>query len=428
MSDPIKQEFDKPEQAIEVINKSLHDLREGFSSGKQATDDEIVKLNAQIDAAESASAEFNKEYKLEKARAEQTEKRVEDLEKARFANGGAIVKMSAEKEAYFKMLMDGIGVGAGVVATQFAAQFPSQRTDVDNIGGFLVPEDMAASILREEKEISGLLALPTKRTFNKTFKQPIRTDLPLAARETELGTARTDTTKFRLESLTSKRLTVQVASSWEYLNWAIGNPEAEIANDVAMAFAIKKEFEMMRGNGVSQWQGILTDNRIQKIASNTANLIDFKDISTMIGEVKVYDGRSLSFITHRATTAFLRNLVGTDGHHLWQPAVSLSEAPTIWGIPVQIVGDVEVIDSGVVKEVSLMDRPDISASNFVTGSIPLLLGDFSGYLMGESITFLSNRDDSSAEVAKHAQVIHTFSGWDDAKVVDPQKFKTLEVS
>lgn len=201
------------------------------------------------------------------------------------------------------------------IITEFKASPDILRTDIGELGGFLVPIEWSSELLRQMIEASPFRKYSrTKNTTGKTLMQPIRQGVPTALwqGETEEGTS--STSNYVLEELTPHRLTHTVPITWDMLNDAGYNISEELMTDSRLAFAIAEGTAMVSGNGVKRPLGFTVDPAVPQYDSAT-NTLKMDDVIKITGELK--SGYDPMYSFNRRTLAYLRTLKDTTERYLW---------------------------------------------------------------------------------------------------------------
>jgi HK97 family phage major capsid protein len=385
----------------EELGNLTYELRKALEQ-KDASDvvvqGKIANLEKELDKYEAKSAELAANLAAEAKAKEELKEQFDAIEKklARLPKGTAAY---AEKSVEVKELEDYVRFGDKKVEIKYL------RTDSDNDGGYLVPEEFAQEIIKKITEISPVRQVARVRTTSRESIQiPKRNDLVQGywvgeGIEMTEGQSNYGTVKIAVEKLAA--YTIITA---EMLSDAAFNMESEINQDIVERFAQIEGYAYLNGDGVAKPFGILSNTDIQDVNSGIANSFDADALINVTGELKT--GYNPSWMLNRRTLAFVRRLKDTMGQYIWQPGLAAGQPNTILGHPY----------------FSAIDMPDIAA-----GSVPVLFGDFMrGYTILDHTDMSLIRDPYSlSREGKIQFVAHRRTG---GQVVLPEAIKKLKVA
>lgn len=401
---------------LKSVTEAMKELRSAFETAavedKKSYEEKLSALGGEIrskvekaTAALDAHEEKNQKMVLEIQEAKNKEveltERLANLETSFAKKSVGNVEEYKESNEY-KAFSDLVQKGS---YSDVKAEYKDYlRTDVGQFGGFLVPETLAESLLKQITEVSNVRGLARVRTTQtKTLNIPIRTSLPTASFEGEAESAATSTPKYISETMTAHRQHVIVPVTRDQLNFSNFNMESEVASDAITAFSKSEGNKFILGTGVKQPQGILdSSSGVTSVDTAASGVLSMDDIILLSGEMK--SGYNPVYAFNRRTLAALRVEKDGNNQYLWRLGGET--------MPTQING---------FNYVVMEDVPDIAI-----GSQPVIFGDFfQGYNILDALGMELVRDD----VTRKEQAIVEFS-WNryiDGRVVLAEAFKTLTV-
>jgi HK97 family phage major capsid protein len=185
--------------------------------------------------------------------------------------------------------------------------------------------------------------------------------------------------------------------------------QAEIANDVNESYSQLEGYGFVKGDGVHQVEGIMTNAQVQHIPTGKATDITADSITQMFGEIKwqSYGNQNYdrTYMFNRRTWIKILQLKDGQGRYIW----SLGNIQA--GMPNTILGASYIIAP---------DMDDIGA-----GLYPIVMGDFKkGYMIVDRMLMYMVRD----EVTMPGYINFSFIRRLGAQVVMPEAFIKLHVS
>lgn len=189
------------------------------------------------------------------------------------------------------------------------------RSDIGELGGFLCPPEYASELDRTMTEYSPIRKYArVKKTASKTYKQPVRTGIPVASRPGEAGSSEKTTSIYTLEDFSPTRLTNTVPVTLDELAFNGYDLASELVKDNSEAFAVKEGQEFVTGTGIAQGLGFAVDPNVPQLSTATSTLT-FDDIINMTGELK--SGYNPMYLFNRRTLAYLRTIKDQNDRYLW---------------------------------------------------------------------------------------------------------------
>lgn len=265
---------------------------------------------------------------------------------------------------------------------------------LDTLGGYVVPVDFQADIIRR---IRGLTAMRPLARISTTSRDKV--DIPkmtggddqytTAVRVTWIaetptaGTADTNLT-FGLESIPVHDVMAETFLSRNVVDDAAVDIVTELTTAFAEAAAIDEDNQFLTGDGTGKPKGIIVggttlETGVGSEVSLNANLLTAQGILNLIYDIPTQYRKNAVFILNRAAVLAMRGFVGGDGHYLW-------------GSP-GLVGQPATYDGYPLHEQETM--PTIAAGNY-----PILFGDPQGYRIVDRLGMTVERylDGSTARI------------------------------
>ncbi len=342
--------------ALEAQATSVKELRDAAEKGIKLTDEKIKALKDDFTKGEEASKAITAKLEAQEKEMTASKDAMDLLEKKlnRLPSGTD----DSEKKAIITAFENYIKYpNTGEVFTAQEQDLKYLRTDLAADGGVLVPDILSSELLKEEVEVSPILANATVKTADvKSMETAIRTTIPSVNRPGEGGTSTVSNSNFKKFRLEAYRNDVVIPITREELKWAAFNMRSEMTQDAALALTYQTNVDFLTGDGVSKSEGILTSSEISNLNSGVANDItmdNFLEIQKKDNIKGVYR-RNGKFYMNANTIFDLAQRKDGQGQYLWQQNIAST-------LPNQIAGK---------PYVDTPDMPDIGA-----GLLPVMFGD-----------------------------------------------------
>lgn len=358
-------------------------------------------LNAKLDDFEEKNAENTQKWHKAEEENLEFKQRIQDLENQIITGnlGGVDFRNTDEYKALNQ-----------IIQTNDHSLLEGKqllRTDSETSGGVLVMGEMAREIIKPITEMSPVRQYARVMTIgSKDITLPTRTGLLDASWEGEAEEDDDSTSSYGSETITPYRLSVTVPTTMDMLMNSEFDMESEIMMDANERFAQKEGLAFVRGTGVKQPMGFISDPTIAADAYNSASAgtVTGDDILKLLGELKTGYNEMLTF--NRRTLAHLRTLKSDDGNYLWQPGLNGSAVSQIAGTPYFLSEDM----------------PDIA-----NNALPIALADWRrGYRIVDRTAISVVRDEFTRK--KRAIIEFTIHRWLTGQPVLRDAFKLLRVS
>jgi HK97 family phage major capsid protein len=326
---------------VELINKSLGDLRESVESRIADSD---KKAQERIDRLEA---------KLNRPGA--TASDAKDLERKAF-------------DLFMRRGADRMG----------ADEQKNLQVAVDSAGGFLAPPEFNSEMIKLLRQYNPIRQFARVMTIGaQEVKFPRRVDSTVAIWTDELDPKTSSTMTFEQVAIKPHELATYVDVSNQILEDNSYNLEAELSMDLAESFAIAEGQAFINGTGVGQPTGLLTAPGIASINSGSATGLatastQASDILiTMFHKLPGVHAQNGVWLMNRNTLSEIRKIKNSMGDYLVLDSVSGPTTSTLLGRPI----------------VEAIDMPDIAANAY-----PVIFGDLSGYRIVDRIGMTMLRD------------------------------------
>lgn len=355
----------KPEEIKKALDdqakvvKEARDLVEKGNANSAESKEKLEKMKADFVEAEKANKELVAKFDAQIEAQEEQKKEIELLKKqnARFAEGdaGKNLEVKEAKESFGRFLKESPNENRTYTFTDVDKKY--LRTDLAASGGVLVPEPLFNELLKQEIEISPILA--NARLINATVKSMnvgIRTTVPTTRTSGEGGSSSSSQSAYKSIRLEAHRYDIITPITREELKFSQFNMETEMTSDAAISLSQKINLDMVSGDGVSKSEGFMTNANVgslQSALSGNIALDDFYTIQKKDNIKGIYRNNGKFYMN--ANTLFdLATRVAGDGHYIWQQNGAQGLPNTIAGKPYA----------------DTPDMPDVGSSTY-----PVVFGD-----------------------------------------------------
>lgn len=399
------------EEQVKTLSAESRSKVEKIEAELKIKDAELQKAQAEKDAEktkvrniEAQIADLTNE--LKKTNSAEMLDRVKDLEtelakKTPDSKDGKISFNSVE----YKALKEYVVGGENGMSADLRQKY--LRTDKGNEGGFLVPQELVRQILEEVEEVDPIR--PYARIFAtkvKTLDVPIRQTLPVATFEGEAEQVGDSQSDYRLEQMTAFAQHINTPITWDMIEFSAVDMIPVMSKDAAMAFAISEGQKFLKGTGVKQPEGIMTNADIVAAATDTAtnDVLSLTDVVKLAGKLKTGYLPNARYFMNQKTLFDLRAEKDTVGNFLWKIGGE--------GMPNNIAG---------IPFIILPYMDDVA-----DGKYPVGIGDFFyGYYILDSVNMRMIRDETTLKTKR--MVEFTWFRYLTGQVGIAEAFKILKV-
>jgi HK97 family phage major capsid protein len=254
-------------------------------------------------------------------------------------------ELAEHKKAFIDYLRKGNDANLGEMQTKAL----SVGSDPD--GGYLVTPTMANIITKIVNETSPLRALASVQTISSDSLDTIDDVQLMGGGWTGEQDSRSETTTAQIgkRNIPVHELYANPRATQKLLDDANINIEQWLAEKIAEKLSLLENTAFVSGNGVSKPRGFLTYaagtswGQVQQVSSGTSADFGADDLISLFYTLKEPYQKNATFLMARATLANVRQMKGSDGQYIWQPALALGAPDLILGRPVVQASDMEAI-------------------------------------------------------------------------------------
>ena len=403
------------------LTAPVHGERSSFAVKAHDWENKAARMETRIDASEIGDA-YDAFLRTFEAFKETNDERLDQLEK-RMADGLTNEKLDRISRALDdqKRTVDdlalkaarpqrgGVAPRSGAVSEHKAAfegymrrgEAPNLRrleekalsVGIDADGGYLVPEEIEAGVMRALRDASPIRAISGVRQVSaNTFKKPFAITGAATGWVAETGT-RAQTTSPTLAELAfpTMELYAMPAATPTLLEDAAVNIDEWVAEEVRIAFAEQENTAFVSGDGSNKPKGFLSYTTVAEASwawGNIGYLVTgvsgafpasspADKLIDLVYTLKAGYRTKAHWVISRATQAEIRKIKDGDGNYIWRPGEQAGQGATLMTFP---IAETE-------------DMPDIAANSFA-----IAFGDFGrGYLVVDRVGIRILRDPFSAK-------------------------------
>lgn len=331
------------------LEKKFEDLGKAFEAFKKANDTKLEALEKKgsVDALVTEQVEKANKH-IETLTAE-----IKEMQTAmnRSAAGGGDggkgeePKNKEQKEAFHKYMRKGMIV-----------EQKGLSAESDPSGGYLIPDELSATIVQKIFESSPMRALADVETISGSSLE-VNEDLG----EIESGWVgesetreETDTPTVGLIEIPAHELYAMPKATQKVLDDAAWNLEAWLGKKCADKFSRDEASAFINGTGVKKPRGILTytagtgAGQIEQVNSGGASTLTADGLISVHGALKGFYRAGATWLMKRSTITAARKLKGSDNNYLWQPGLSAGTPDSLLGSAVHEADDFAAIGADVL--------------------------------------------------------------------------------
>ena len=337
-------------KALEEQGSLIKQIRDESEKKELASQEKLEAMKTDFLKLEETNQKLILEQEAQKKNLDEKLKLFEEAEKkfARFPTG---TDDSEKKEAIKSF--ERYAKEFPIEGKQFAFSTEDAkylRTDLAADGGVLVPDILSNELLKQEIEISPILA--NARLINSKVKSiniPIRTTIGSVNRPGEGGTSTVSNSKYKTARLEAYRNDIVTPITREELNFTMFNMENQMTIDAALALTYQTNYDFLLGNGVSKSEGIMTNASVTTVNSGIAADIDLDNFLTMQKKDNIksaYRSNGKFYMNSNTLFDLLARKDGM-GAYLWNQNIALGLPNTIAGRPYIDTPDMDDIDTNL---------------------------------------------------------------------------------
>lgn len=276
----------------------------------------------------------------------------------------------------------------------------------DGQGGYLAPPEFSAEVIKDLVEFSPIRSVASVRgTTAPSVIYPTRKPFGNATWDDELDDI---TPTADADFMGQTELTLRGMSTYVDVNNVLLQDAPQVETEVRAAvtedYAKKESIAFVNGNGVTQPEGVMVNDKIAITKNGHATVIQPDGLITLLYAQPATYRNAGVWAMNGSTLASVRKLKDGQGNYLWQPSYQAGQPETILGRPV----------------LEVLDMPDIAANAF-----PILYGDFSGYRIvdRQALTFLVDPYTRAVNKQTRYHSTRRLGG----RVLMPAKFRKLKM-
>jgi HK97 family phage major capsid protein len=220
----------------------------------------------------------------------------------------------------------------------------------DREGGYAVPAQLSASIIKTIRESSPLRAVAGVETIaTDSLEMLVDKDEAGVGWVSETGT-RAETTAPELAKIIIPvhEMYAEPRATQKLIDDASIDVEAWLAEKVAERFARLEASAFVNGNGVGQPRGVLTYpagtawGQIEQVNSGTSGAVTADGLINLQGALISEYAANASWVMNRLTLRDARKLKDSQGQYLWQPGLGDNVPESLLGRPIVKATDMPV--------------------------------------------------------------------------------------
>ncbi len=264
---------------------------------------------------------------------------------------------------------------------------------IDADGGYLVPDEIEAGVMRALRDGSPIRAISgIRQVSGNIYKKPFAITGAATGWVAETGT-RSQTNSPTLAELAfpTMELYAMPAATQTVLEDAAVNIDEWVAEEVRIAFADQENLAFVSGDGTNKPKGFLSYTKVAEaswswdkigyVATGAAGAFPASDpadiLIDLVYTVKSAYRANAHWVMNRGVQAEIRKIKDGDGNYIWRPGEQAGQGATLMTFP---IAETE-------------DMPDIG-----TDSYSIAFGDFGrGYLVVDRLGIRILRDPFSAK-------------------------------
>ncbi len=260
------------------------------------------------------------------------------------AGGGTVTELSPERRAFEDFVRHGI-TGPGLQRdTELSIEKRAQGVATGSAGGFLVPDEFRAGIIKATKAFGGLQRLvqniTTSTGTDLTYPTIDDTGNVGALIGENVAVTELDVVVGNKVLKAFKWTSRMVRVSNELLVDNTYNLDTELGTLLGERIGRAQAPYLVAGTGVNEPEGLLTNKAASEVtaagAVTTLGTAAQAQDSLINLETDLEESylANASYLMHRVTLAAVRKIRDADGRAIWQPSMTAAQPATINGYPV----------------------------------------------------------------------------------------------
>lgn len=327
-------------------------------------------------------------------------------------DGAEKVEDKAYSDAFAKFFREGDERELRAAIKNAPQASTTANTGTPSEGGYFTPVEWDRTVVDALKIVSPMRSIATVQSISTNSFTKVYND-----RETGSGwvgetdaRAATASPGLTSEQFDCGEIYAQPKATQRILDDGLIDIEAWLANEVQTEFAYQEGLAFVSGNGSNKPRGILDYTGtnahpwgpIDIVKTGDASKVTTDGLLNLVYDLPSERTPNARFTMNRKTQGEIRKLKDGENNYIWQPGLQQGQPASILGFP--------------LTELAAM--PDVAS-----GAIPIVFGDFSGYLILDRIGVRILRDPFTAKPYVLFYTTKRVGGG----VVDPTKFRYHKV-
>lgn len=370
------------------IDSAHADFLHAFDAFRETNDERLAQIEQRM------SADVVTTDKLDRINRalDETKRTVDELalKAARPQRGGAAPRNLAATE--HKTAFEAY-IRRGDTDNLRALEAKTHTLSGDSDGGYLVPAEVEASVMRALSNASPIRAISAiRQVSSSTYKKPFAITGAATGWVGETD-SRTQTNAPTLSELAfpTMELFAMPAATQTLLEDAAISIDEWVADEVRLAFAEQENAAFISGDGVSKPKGFLSYDTVDETAWTWGKIgylptgvsgslptdAPADKLIDLVYSLKAGYRANARWVMNRSTQAEIRKIKDGDGNYIWRPGDQAGQGATLMTFPIAETEDMPGIDDD---------------------SFAIAFGDFArGYLVVDRIGLRILRDPFSAK-------------------------------
>lgn len=369
MDTEIKALIEEQGKAFEAFkqehDKALADVRKGT---------EDVVRTEKVDRINEAVSD------LTAALDEQAQK-LAALETAGAQKGVDAPKNAAYTKAFDRFFREG-DEGELRAAIKSAPKAADMSSGTPAEGGYFAPVEWDRTVVDALKIVSPMRSIAKVQSISTNSFTKVYNDRATASGWVGEKDARAKTASPGLDSETFEcgEIYANPAATQRILDDGLINVESWLSGEVQTEFAYQEGVAFVTGNGTNKPRGLMnytgTDSHpfgpIAEVSTGDASKVTADGLIDLVYDLPSERTGNARFVMNRKTQGAVRKLKeSTTGNYIWQPGLQSGQPATLLGFP--------------ITELAAM-------ADIASNAVPIIFGDFSGYLILDRIGIRVLRD------------------------------------
>lgn len=325
LHEEVKKTFADFKTEHEKLEKQVTD---GFENG--ITAESVEKLNTRLDELDA------KMQRVAKSAADDTKTDPEEEVKGAFGKwlrkGSGAVFTDEEKTA--------VGEYEKKLRAAGHTEVKLMSTDSDPDGGFVMPRNVRADLIRRIIEVDPVRDLANVETISSGdfLDVPAEGDVDAQAEWVGERAARTETTSpdFRMDRIQVHEIYANPFITQKLLDDVEFDIVGWLTERLRRRFAVKEGNGFINGDAVGKPEGMLDNADVTEVNSGAAATLTADGLIDLFydGVVEFYANNG-SWLAKRSSIKVIRKFKDANGQYLWQPGITAGQPATILGAPVR---------------------------------------------------------------------------------------------